>query len=497
MISFIDFFELIHGQLPFPWQTEVAERLVLGKDVDAISVPTGCGKTAMIDAAVYYAALGGPKRIFFIIDRRVVIDEAHTRAEKIRLEISERSELKEIQERLGPIRVLRLRGGIHIDDDWIWYPEETVIVLSTVDQVGSRLLHRGYGVSPRMWPLHAGFVGDDAFYIVDEAHQSLPFTATVKTAIRNGANVRLVEMSATPSHTLGQGLELSDKDKRNPVLKKRLTARKRTKMEVVRGGDEQFTDIAVAKALEVSGREQFIVAVVVNRVGMARRIWQELSRRKEPAVLLTGRIRPFDRDLLMMDLFPQICTGRDRKDSRRVFVVATQTIEVGADIDFDALVTEAAPLSALRQRFGRLDRIGELRETQAWILAREKDIDPDTAIKAPVYGEDIHKAWKWLENVRDLNQQVDFGFEGMQRTLEKVPAPKETPIHCPALLPTHIDILAQTGPEALYVDPAPWLHGPKKASYDVNIIWRRDLPTERPEDWPEHIIYRPPLIQET
>ena len=120
-MSFERFFHAVHGCDPFPWQQEAARRLVNGETLAAVNVPTASGKTALIDAAIYAAAHGGARRIAFIIDRRVVVDEAFLRAERIAEALQEDRNpvLRTLAERLGPIQVVRLRGGVHGDDDWL------------------------------------------------------------------------------------------------------------------------------------------------------------------------------------------------------------------------------------------------------------------------------------------------------------------------------------------------------------------------------------------
>ena len=99
-----------------------------------------------------------------------------------------------------PLAAQRLRGGAPLEHDWVRTPTQPVILCSTVDQLGSRLLFRGYGVSHRMKPVHAGLLGTDTLVLLDEAHLSEPFrqTLTDVRAIGNAA-VRTVWLSATPS----------------------------------------------------------------------------------------------------------------------------------------------------------------------------------------------------------------------------------------------------------------------------------------------------------
>ena len=72
--DFERFFTALQGYSPFPWQVRAA-RLLAGRRTAAVGVPTGLGKSALIDAAVWAAAQGGWRRIAYVVDRRIVVDD--------------------------------------------------------------------------------------------------------------------------------------------------------------------------------------------------------------------------------------------------------------------------------------------------------------------------------------------------------------------------------------------------------------------------------------
>lgn len=520
--DFAAFFSALWSPPPFPWQQRLLERVHTDGWPGTLDLPTGTGKTAALDIACFALALDAarpagermqPRRVALVIDRRVVVDQGYARAQTIADRLAEASGgvLAEVRDALlglhsglgsdRPLAVAALRGGMVRDDDWARAPDQPLLLVSTVDQIGSRLLFRGYGISDRMSPVHAGILGSDTLYLLDEVHLSRPFEQTL-SRVGELADSQLspervtrppviVRMSATVAEQRGQTFGLAGEDLEDETLSKRIRATKLARLSdpVSVPTDPSKACSKIAKAcveqarglLEDDGCEA--VALIVNRVDTARDAAQLASDAKwatrlgVDVVLLTGRMRPLDREQVQADVLKRIEAGRDRGDGGKLLLVSTQAVEAGADFDFDALVTECASLDALRQRFGRLDRRGDLSSAPAVIVASNRAVAEGA--DDPVYGPAVATTWSWLQDHAGADRTIDFGIAA-QREMPDPPREVLTrPKSAPALLPAYLDAWAQTSPKpAVEPDLSVFLHGPKRELADVQLVWRADLSLE-------------------
>ena len=535
--DFSAFFQEVHGYPPFPWQQRLfAQVAARGEWPDMLDLPTGSGKTAAIDIALFYLALQAdlgperraPVRIAFVVDRRLVVDDAFERARKLETALVTRvgdvtgrvaERLKVLSGDGPPVIARRLRGGIPREDDWARTPSQPTVLCSTVDQVGSRLLFRGYGVSDSMKPVHAGLIGSDCLILLDEAHLAEPFRQTLGWVEcyrgekwrkeKGGGPWGFARLSATPGEKSEDVFSFDDDDRANLILRQRLEAEKpallvgpvkpgKETAEAIEiddaddGSDSSTKNLARRAPVVVNqikeGLKHFksgengvrrpVIGVVVNRVARAREIFAQLERQllekpeggvEEEAIpefiLMIGPARPVDRDHLVEKLKP-IRTGESRELERPLVLIATQCIEAGVDIDLDALITEAAPVDSLRQRFGRLNRAGRAIKPYAAIIADRTDIS--ARVGDPVYGKAIKATWGYLAEgaKEEKSPTIDFGIDAMSSRMEVLSDEDlnrmltEKP-NAPVLLPAHLDLLSQTSPvPAADPDVALYLHGP-------------------------------------
>ena len=549
-MTFSEFFKAVWNYEPFPWQELLAQKALQGEWPRSIGLPTAAGKTALIDIAVYALAKRAPRaarRIFFVVDRRVIVDEAAERAEKLAKRLrdatpdSELGSLAQNLKDLGggePLMTAVLRGGIPRDDSWKDSPLQPAVICSTVDQVGSSLLFRAYGASDYGRPIRAGLVAYDSLIILDEAHTSHAFAETLGwiAKYRGWAEqpldlpLTVVEMSATPR---GEAFRETEKDLENAVLKRRWEAAKKARLvvveakgqeEAVKGGFTALVEGLVQEARAMRDeRGAKVIGVIANRVLTARRVHDALSADEGcESILLTGRTRPYDRNGIWKKWGPQIELGRCSEPDKPVFVVATQCIEVGANLDFDALVTEVASLDALEQRFGRLDRDGRCSAKQGTTYAAIVAQKDQTAKKYEdaIYGSAIGTTWAWLNEhltkrvrtevvpgetkkkpkTRKIKEEfVEMGVLSLRKSLGEATdrGVLMMPVkRAPVLMPAHLDLLSQTSPEpAVSPDAAVFLHGPETGPADVQVVWRTDIEGD-PEKWRNIVSICPPSAAE-
>jgi len=134
-----------------------------------------------------------------------------------------------------------------------------------------------------------------------------------------------------------------------------------------------------------SGRPHTI-GCVVNRVQTAKDLVKKLRARNPGASIQVwvGRMRPFDLERKRKE-HPSLFTvkGDDSVD----FLVTTQTVEVGVDIDLAGLVTELASGSAIAQRAGRINRLGEREDGPIVVVAPQEPIKEQLPYGASELGE--------------------------------------------------------------------------------------------------------------
>jgi CRISPR-associated endonuclease/helicase Cas3 len=526
--DFADFYQQVNGDPPFPWQEDLTRQVLSDRAwPQLIDVPTGMGKTALLDIAVFVAAATsgevgadrlGRRRIFFVVDRRIVVDEAYDRAVLLSAALDRALEsgqdtavrrvalglvaLAPTADRgltLAPpgvqvarrvprtvLPVTRMRGGVTWDSSWLDRPDLPGIVVGTVDQVGSRLLFRGYGVSDRRKPIDAALVGTDSLILVDEAHLAEVMVSTITQAHRRDNDALglpradVVRMTATAAgdHLRRYTLDV-EAHRANDVAWRRLSAPKQ--LSVVSTDAKRVVQVMADAAIGLLTPQHTTLLVVCNTVDRARQVHATLTgattRAKNPLnadiTLLIGRSRPADRDLLVSRIKARFGVGRTRSpNAMAAILVATQTVEVGANLDADGLVSESAPWDCLVQRLGRVNRLGACPGTAQAVVV------DDGVENGPVYGAARDVTWEYLlEATRDGLTSRDVSPLGCRYLTGNAPrgASAARPI-TPLLTIPILDCWVRTGPVPLPDTPvAPYLHGLGTDFATVSLAWRDGL----------------------
>lgn len=437
---------------PFSWQEEVLDHICEhGVWPERINAPTGSGKSSVVDIHLFANALAAvgaaprvPRRLCVTVGRRALVDSQADRANKIldRMgkalanESDESDILRRVAEALqsfqtrndgqgsGPFEVGHIRGELSNRTLPVTDISACAIIAATPDMYGSRALFRGYGSTKAARPRETALLAMDTVMVLDEAHmnrQLLHTTQRIAELQKREVNLgvptlQVVETTATPSTedsdstTLGVDIEALDSPN-DEKLRDRVYSHKELVLRPIdkwdgKPGNRAVVDAAVGAIKEFLARrgagedskKAHTVGCIVNHVRTAIVIKEALVKNKvlekeEEVQLLVGRMRPYDLKKLQKKHSKLFTTEGDK--SVKV-VVATQTLEVGIDVDFADLVTELAPASSLAQRFGRVNRLGRRKDSKVVVIEPasgdlvKKDAPPYKAV-------DLSNAYGWLE----------------------------------------------------------------------------------------------------
>ncbi|HII80461.1 MAG TPA: CRISPR-associated helicase Cas3' [Methanosarcina sp.] len=306
--------------------------------------PTGSGKT---EASLFWSHAnqnpGRSKRVFYLLPYTASINAMYRRLQKDFKD----PELTGIQHGKAMYYLYR---SFEDEEDYLIANKKAKEVKSLTDKI-----YRPYKIATPHQILKSmfgirGFEQNlaemsNALFIMDEihaydAHTTALILETLK--VLKGYQANFLIMSATlPSflkemfmRELGITTEIS-------FTELELDEFTRHRVSVLKGDILDNLDL-IQKELDDNKK----VLVVCNTIAQAQKIYNLLSAGIENCGLIHGRFILRDREEI------------ESKLKNLNLLVGTQAIEVSLDIDYDVLFSEPAPLDALIQRFGRVNRKG-------------------------------------------------------------------------------------------------------------------------------------------
>lgn len=197
-----------------------------------------------------------------------------------------------------------------------------------------------------------------ALFIFDEIHaydpKRLALIIEFMRWLREGFGARFFVMTATLP----------------PILRDKLTAA--LSPQIINATPEEFTRSqrhtvhihegrlidSIVQRVQNDWAEGKTILICLNRVADAQTVYKHLKEylSTEDLLLLHGRFNGRDRNRKEARLLERVGVDVPRAERRPLVCVATQVVEVSLNVDFDTLYTDPAPLEALLQRFGRVNR---------------------------------------------------------------------------------------------------------------------------------------------
>lgn len=345
--------------------------------------PTGSGKT---EAALLWASAERPRRagappLFYVLPYQASLNAMRARLGE--LFGDEAVVLQHSRALQALYRQLLERGYSPADATRTAFRERALARLHVAPVrvlTPYQILRGAYQLPghPALWTDAAG-----GTFVLDEIHAyeagRLGMILELLSHLVHDLGVHVLVMSATLPAALRDLLQAAIGDPTEIVASPQTFKEFRRHRLILEDGN--LLDPDCIERIAEAARDGRNVLVVATTVGRAQEAWRILRQHaslsaKVDVRLLHGRFCGRDRFAKEEAIRARLGTGRPGRSAEPVVLIATQVVEVSLDVDFDILFSDPAPLEALVQRFGRVNRKRRLLSADVVVMKRIPEGDP-------------------------------------------------------------------------------------------------------------------------